>query len=219
MARAQLIIASVIVEGRSRSQVARDYGVSRYWVQQLVHRYEREGPAAYQPRSRRPHSSPHAVDAEVEDVILRLRKELSKQGLRLVSRRRGQLACALPDRSDPLGGCGGTPPPAPATAHRRGGQPSRGPGRNDRGRGAFSQTGTSRSSPVSRGRPSDADRRLSAVTLEDPPSGPRLLGVRRGPPGVRSRTTLIVLAARLPEKASCWHPHTGVCDFPTSRAY
>jgi transposase InsO family protein len=81
MARAQLIIASVIVEGRSRSQVARDYGVSRYWVQQLVHRYEREGPAAYQPRSRRPHSSPHAVDAEVEDVILRLRKELSKQGL------------------------------------------------------------------------------------------------------------------------------------------
>jgi hypothetical protein len=27
------------------------------------------------------HSSPHAVDAEVEDAIIRLRKELSKQGL------------------------------------------------------------------------------------------------------------------------------------------
>ena len=81
MARAQLIIASVVVEGRSKSQVARDYGVSRFWVQQLVHRYEREGPAAYRPRSRRPHSSPHAVDAEVEDLIVRLRKELSKQGL------------------------------------------------------------------------------------------------------------------------------------------
>jgi transposase InsO family protein len=81
MARAQLIIASVLVEGRSKSQVARDYNVSRYWVQQLVHRYEREGPAAYQPRSRRPHSSPHAVGAEVEDLVLRLRKELSKQGL------------------------------------------------------------------------------------------------------------------------------------------
>ena len=37
MARAQLIIASVVVEGRSKSQVARDYGVSRFWVQQLVH--------------------------------------------------------------------------------------------------------------------------------------------------------------------------------------
>lgn len=47
MARAQLIIASVVVEGRSKSEVARDYGVSRYWVQQLVRRYEGEGPAAY----------------------------------------------------------------------------------------------------------------------------------------------------------------------------
>ena len=81
MARAQLIIASVVVEGRSKSEVARDYGVSRYWVQQLVRRYEREGPAAYQPRSRRPHSSPQAVDPDLEDLILRLRKELSKQGL------------------------------------------------------------------------------------------------------------------------------------------
>jgi len=61
--------------------VARDYGVSRYWVQQLVSRYRREGPAAFQPRSRRPHHSPHAVDADTEDAIIRLRKELSKQGL------------------------------------------------------------------------------------------------------------------------------------------
>jgi transposase InsO family protein len=81
MARAQLIIASVVVEGRSKSEVARDYGVSRFWVQQLVHRYEREGPVAYQPRSRRPRTSPHAVDGEVEDLIIRLRKELSKKGL------------------------------------------------------------------------------------------------------------------------------------------
>src|SRR4051794_35749271 len=81
MARAQLIIASVVVEGRSTSQVARDYGVSRFWVQQLVHRYQREGPVAYRPRSRRPHSSPHAVDADLEDLIVRLRKELAKQGL------------------------------------------------------------------------------------------------------------------------------------------
>jgi transposase len=81
MAMAQLIITAVTVEGRTKSEVARDYGVSRYWVQQLVQRYEREGPIALQPRSRRPHHSPHAVDAEVEDAIIRLRKELSKQGL------------------------------------------------------------------------------------------------------------------------------------------
>ena len=36
MARAQLIITAVDVEGQSKSEVARDYGVSRYWVQQLV---------------------------------------------------------------------------------------------------------------------------------------------------------------------------------------
>src|SRR5829696_6405835 len=81
MPMAQLIITAVTVEGRTKTEVARDYGVSRYWVQQLVQRYEREGPSAFQPRSRRPHASPQAVDADTEDVILRLRKELSKQGL------------------------------------------------------------------------------------------------------------------------------------------
>jgi hypothetical protein len=61
--------------------VARDYRVSRSWAQQLVKRFEVEGPAAYQPRSRRPHSVPHAVDIDTEDLIIRLRKELSKKGL------------------------------------------------------------------------------------------------------------------------------------------
>ena len=81
MSKARLIITAVVVEGRSKSQVARDYEVSRYWVQQLVQRYTAEGEAAFEPRSRRPHSSPQAVPAEVEDEIVRLRKELSRQGL------------------------------------------------------------------------------------------------------------------------------------------
>jgi transposase InsO family protein len=81
MPMAQLIITAVTVEGRTKSEVARDYRVSRYWVQQLVQRYQREGPAAFQPRSRRPYHSPHAVDADTEEMIIRLRKELSKQGL------------------------------------------------------------------------------------------------------------------------------------------
>jgi transposase len=51
-------ITSVTLEGRSKSEVAREYGVSRVWVQKLVHRYEREGPAAFEPRSRRPRSNP-----------------------------------------------------------------------------------------------------------------------------------------------------------------
>jgi len=81
MSKARLIITAVVVEGRTRSEVARDYEVSRYWVQQLVKRWYTEGEAAYQPRSRRPHSSPHAVPAEVEDQIVRLRKDLTRQGL------------------------------------------------------------------------------------------------------------------------------------------
>jgi transposase InsO family protein len=78
---ARVVITAVSVEGRSKSQVARDYGISRVWVQQLVHRFEREGPAAFEPHSRRPRSNPRAVSFDVEDRIVRLRKSLTKNGL------------------------------------------------------------------------------------------------------------------------------------------
>src|SRR3954470_14229769 len=81
MSKARLIITAVVVEGRSKSEVARDYQVSRYWVQTLVKRWYAEGEAAYQPRSRRPRHNPHVVPAAVEDEIVRLRKELIRQGL------------------------------------------------------------------------------------------------------------------------------------------
>lgn len=45
MSKAQLVIAAVVVEGRSKSDVARDDGLLRYWVQQLVKRYKTEGAA------------------------------------------------------------------------------------------------------------------------------------------------------------------------------
>ena len=64
MSLARLVITAVKVEGRSKSEVARDYGISRYWVQQLVKRFEAEGAAAFEPRSRRPHSNPRAVGLE-----------------------------------------------------------------------------------------------------------------------------------------------------------
>ena len=80
MSKAQLVIIAVVPEGRSKSEVARDYDVSRTWVQHLVRRYEAEGNAAFAPRSRRPHHNPRAVPIEVEDTIVRLRKTLDKQG-------------------------------------------------------------------------------------------------------------------------------------------
>ena len=48
MSKAQLVITAVVLEGRSESEVARDYDVSRYCVQQLVKRYETEGVAAFE---------------------------------------------------------------------------------------------------------------------------------------------------------------------------
>ena len=81
MSMARLVITAVVVEGRTKSEVARDYGMSRYWVQTLVKRFAAEGEAAFEPRSRRPHSSPNQVSAELEDRIIRLRKELTKKGV------------------------------------------------------------------------------------------------------------------------------------------
>ena len=80
MSKAQLVITAVVIEGRSKSDVARDYGLSRYWVHQLVKRYETEGAAAFSPHSRRPHTNPHAVAPDVEERIIRLRKTLAKAG-------------------------------------------------------------------------------------------------------------------------------------------
>jgi transposase InsO family protein len=80
MSMARLVIVAVVVEGRSKSEVAHDYGVSRRWVQTLVARYQAEGEAAFTPRSRRPHSCPSRTPTAVEDAIVRLRKELTDTG-------------------------------------------------------------------------------------------------------------------------------------------
>jgi len=81
MSLARLVITAVTVEGHSKSEVARDYGITRFWVQTLVKRFEAEGEAAFQPHARRPHTNPRAVDLGAEDQIIRLRKQLSKNGL------------------------------------------------------------------------------------------------------------------------------------------
>ena len=80
MGMAQLVVASVLVEGRSKSEVARTYGVSRRWVITLVQRYLAEGEAGLEPRSRRPRSSPKRIPAGLEDEIVEIRKELAKAG-------------------------------------------------------------------------------------------------------------------------------------------
>jgi transposase InsO family protein len=80
MGMAQLVVASVLVEGRSKSEVARTYGVSRRWVITLVQRYLAEGEAGLEPRSRRPRRSPNRTLPHLEDEIVEIRKALAKGG-------------------------------------------------------------------------------------------------------------------------------------------
>ena len=81
MSKAQLIITAVVVEGRRQGEVARAYGVSKGWVSKLMARYRAEGEAAFQPRSRRPATSPMATPAATVELIVRIRKELAGEGL------------------------------------------------------------------------------------------------------------------------------------------
>jgi len=81
MSKARLVITAVTVEKRPVSEVARTYGVARSWVYTLLARYETEGEAAFEPRSRRPKTSPTAISDQVVELIVRLRKELAGQGL------------------------------------------------------------------------------------------------------------------------------------------
>jgi transposase InsO family protein len=81
MSKARLVITAVIVEKRPVSEVAKSYGVARSWVCTLLARYQAEGEAAFEPRSRRLKTSPSAISGERADLIVRLRKDLAGQGL------------------------------------------------------------------------------------------------------------------------------------------
>ena len=81
MSKARLVITAVLIEGRSQSQVARDYGVSQSWISRLFKRYTYEGEAAFEPRSRRPHTSPRRLPQTTIDLIVALRTELAGKGL------------------------------------------------------------------------------------------------------------------------------------------
>jgi transposase InsO family protein len=81
VSKAKLVITAVIVEGRTQAEAAAAYGVSKGWVSKLLSRYRAEGEAAFEPRSRRPKSSPTATPAVTAELVLRLRKQLAEAGL------------------------------------------------------------------------------------------------------------------------------------------
>ena len=81
MSKARLIITAVIIEGRTQAEVAATYGLSKGWVSKLIARYNAEGETAFEPRSRRPRTSPGALDGRLVELILELRHKLTVAGL------------------------------------------------------------------------------------------------------------------------------------------
>jgi transposase InsO family protein len=81
VSKQRAVILAVVVEGLSQAEAARRFEVSEATVSRLVARYRTDGDAAFEPRSRRPHSSPNRVDAGTVELIVNLRKELVDAGL------------------------------------------------------------------------------------------------------------------------------------------
>jgi transposase InsO family protein len=81
VSKARLVITAVVVQGWGVRETARSYKVSPGWVSRLVARYRVEGEAAFEPRSRRPHSQPTAIPMATAELIIRLRHRLVRQGL------------------------------------------------------------------------------------------------------------------------------------------
>ena len=80
MVKNQIIVSSVVSQGLGVRATAQKYGVSPAWVSTLVKRYRAEGPAAFEPRSKRPLGNSKATPPEVENRIIELRKELLEIG-------------------------------------------------------------------------------------------------------------------------------------------
>ncbi len=80
MVLARYVVDAVVLEGRGVREVARAHGVSKTWVSVQLVRYREGGYEALGPRSRRPHTRPNRTPVDLEDEIVRLRKDLVDAG-------------------------------------------------------------------------------------------------------------------------------------------
>ena len=75
------VMAFVVGEAMNVSQVSRECGITPKTFYKYAARCRDEGLAGFEPRSRRPHTSPTQTPVDVEDAIVALRKELDDAGL------------------------------------------------------------------------------------------------------------------------------------------
>lgn len=69
-----------LLSGEKMAPLCREFGISRVTGHKIWNRYQESGAAAVQNRSRAPHSHPNRTPFEVEQVIVRLKKEKPKWG-------------------------------------------------------------------------------------------------------------------------------------------
>jgi transposase InsO family protein len=79
-----------VLDGVTVAQAARQAGASRQSVYSWVERYHDGGLDALVDKSRRPHSSPHQVAAEVEALVCELRRSYPRWGARRIAHELGQ---------------------------------------------------------------------------------------------------------------------------------
>ena len=81
MSKAQLVLTALFFDHQTPAEVAARYGVHRAWVYKLKARHQADGDAAFEPRSRRPKTSPTAIPPATVALIVQLRHKLTTAGL------------------------------------------------------------------------------------------------------------------------------------------
>ena len=80
MSKAKVAVLKVVSHQLSVAAAAAEYGYSRQQLYKLLARYKTGGLDALEPRSRRPHTNPQAVNGEVRDFVLATRRRLTRDG-------------------------------------------------------------------------------------------------------------------------------------------
>ena len=78
-------VLAVIGDGRTVSEVATDWGVSRRTMHRWLVRYEGDGLEGLNNRSHRPAQSPHQMPPEVEAMVLEMRRSHPYWGARRIA--------------------------------------------------------------------------------------------------------------------------------------
>ena len=83
--RNMAIVRAVREQKRSPSKAAKQFGISRQRVYQILNAFDAGGAKAVAPKSRAPHTHPQAVPDRLRAEIVTIRRQLTRHGLESVS--------------------------------------------------------------------------------------------------------------------------------------